>query len=170
MIKDVITKVLTQKGPITSILASDLSITPAQLISKRMMILENCAGAGTTVGRTINCLDEIRFFSRLHSQIFFCIDTCHIFAAGTYDLSEIEEVEKMFKEIDAIGGIILFHLNDSKIPFGGKVDRHAILGTDQIWGDSIESLILLVKCAKKRNIPLVCETSGENDWLKIYNL
>jgi deoxyribonuclease-4 len=99
--------------------AQALDRTFAAHKGKCLVLLETAAGQGSSLGRTFEELREIRDQVRSPEQVAFCLDTCHVFAAG-YD--------KTFSEFDDLLSIELlkaFHLNDSMKPLGCRVDRHA---------------------------------------------
>ena len=63
-----------------------------------------------------------------------CLDTAHLFAAG-YDIKSEGGLASTIGQIDgAIGleNVPVIHLNDSKIPLGGRVDRHEHIGKGKI--------------------------------------
>lgn len=128
-----------------------------------VLLLENSAGAGTTLATTFSELKEILdgIEEEKKSHVKICLDTCHIYAYGTYNLSEEKEVEKMFRDFDTVIGLnklSLIHLNDSESKMGTKTDRHACLGTGYIWGQSFSSLKTLLNLCEKNKIPLMLET------------
>lgn len=128
---------------------------------KAKVLLENCAGESGKVAYNIDQLVKIRekVCEKNKKNIAFCIDTAHVFGAGLYNLSKVEEVKKMFKDIDKCGCVELIHLNDSVVPFRSKKDRHALLRTGYIWGEDDTSLKLLLEEARVRKIPCILETS-----------
>ncbi|HEX6761471.1 MAG TPA: deoxyribonuclease IV [Gaiellaceae bacterium] len=91
------------------------------------LCMENSAGTGGTIGRS---LDELQtLFERLdaHPRLGVCLDTCHLFASG-YDITDRAVVDEVVAEID--GGMGLerlraLHVNDSAMPLGSNRDRHA---------------------------------------------
>ena len=129
------------------------------------LLLENCAGEGNKLCRTF---EEIRKVFDLLDQdkkphVKVCVDTAHIWGQGDYNLSEIEEVNRMFEDFDRILGIenfYLLHLNDSQVPFGSKKDEHACLGEGYIWQKDFAPLVHLLNKCKKYQIPMVLETHG----------
>ncbi len=155
-------------------------------IKKRHLILENAAGEGDKIGSTLEEIRDIldRIDKKYHPQISICIDTCHLYAAGDYDIERVSEVKRFFKDFDKLFGIDklkLIHLNDSKGPFGCKKDRHANLGYGYIFSsdEGKRSLKFLVnfcvstshiylkrissercssKCISKRRIDMILET------------
>lgn len=136
------------------------------------ILLENCAEK-TKVPRTID--DMIYLYKKLEEnnlldRVNFCIDTCHLFSAGEFDLSTKKHVD-LFYEIfcSQIGleYLFLIHLNDSKKEFGSGVDRHENLGEGHIWKDN-ESLERFLKLFGSIN--MICEVSDfELCMLKVKN-
>jgi len=129
------------------------------------LLLENCAGEGTKVPRTFEdfkiIFDHIDDEKQEHVGV--CVDTAHIWGVGEYDISKIEEVDRMFDDFDRILGMdrfTLLHLNDSKVELGAKKDEHACLGNGYIWGGGFASLIHLLNKCKQYGIPAVLETHG----------
>jgi deoxyribonuclease-4 len=91
-----------------------------------LVLLETAAGQGSALGRSFEELREIRDRVRSPERVAFCLDTCHVFAAG-YDLSTDRGYDETFKRFDDLLGIErlkVFHLNDSMKPLGCRVDRH----------------------------------------------
>ncbi|AEQ33272.1 endonuclease 4 [Acanthamoeba polyphaga mimivirus] len=123
------------------------------------IILETGASQGSEVASRIDGLAKIYFGldEAERDRIFFCIDTCHIWATG-YDISGSVGVKKFFREFDkkiGIENISCIHFNDSKTGLESKVDRHADLG----YGEIKESgLMAVAEFAKSYNIPLIMET------------
>jgi deoxyribonuclease IV len=97
------------------------------------ILLENTAGMGTALGARLEELGEI--LNALQSlQVGACLDTAHLFAAG-YDIKSETGLASTLELIDrAIGleRVPVFHVNDSKIPLGGRVDRHDHIGKGKI--------------------------------------
>jgi deoxyribonuclease-4 len=138
------------------------------------LVLENCAGEGSKlckdfveIARVMDGIDSSK-----KENIGVCVDTCHIFASGIYNLKNCNEVDRMFFDFDRYIGLnkfTLLHLNDSKTIFGSKKDRHELLGKGYIWEDSFESLIYLLNKCKENGIPMVLETVVE-DMLTLYSI
>jgi hypothetical protein len=93
------------------------------------ILLENTAGMGTALGARLEELGEM--LSALQGlEVGACLDTAHLFAAG-YDIKSETGLASTLELIDrAIGleRVPVFHVNDSKIPLGGRVDRHEHIG------------------------------------------
>ena len=97
------------------------------------VILENCAGAGRTVGHTMAQIGRI-LGEVGPERIGVCVDTAHVFAAG-YAIDTVQGIDEMLVEAEEAFGldlIELIHLNDSKSALGSRVDRHEDIGKGQI--------------------------------------
>lgn len=102
--------------------------------SKTTVLLESAAGQGACLGHSLGQLAEMRRRADSKKRIAFCLDTCHLHAAG-YDLvskggwrSFIAEVEE---EI-GVQRVKVIHANDSKKERGCRVDRHERIGMGTI--------------------------------------
>jgi deoxyribonuclease-4 len=105
--------------------------------------LENTAGQGTCLGHKVAHLAEI--FDRVHApgRLGVCLDTAHFFAAG-YNLRTQKGWEAAIQEVDDLIGIaqiLAFHLNDSKTPFGSRVDRHAGIGKGKLGKKAFRHIV-----------------------------
>src|ERR1700676_5034461 len=104
---------------------------------KMRILIENTAGMGTAVGSR---LEEVAAIVRGLREIkaAVCLDTAHWFAAG-YDIKSEKGLEQTIETIDRIIGlenVPVFHVNDSKIALGGRVDRHEHIGDGKIGAEA----------------------------------
>ena len=88
-----------------------------------MTLLETTAGQGCSIGCKLEHLGEIIYRNPFEKKLGFCLDTCHVYAAG-YDIVNnydaiIDEVLKNFKEKCKV-----IHINDTKVVCNAKKDRH----------------------------------------------
>ena len=97
------------------------------------ILIENTAGMGSAVGSRLEELGAI-----LHGLSSVgagaCLDTAHLFAAG-YDISTESGLESTIAQIEqnvGLENVYVWHVNDSKIALGGKVDRHEHIGHGKI--------------------------------------
>ncbi len=121
------------------------------------LLLENTAGAGTTMGMTFSELGEIISSLSDSSRIGVCLDTCHAFAAG-YELRNPEGLEETLSAFDreiGVSHLELVHLNDSVHPLGSRRDRHAHIGYGKIRESGIAGI---VNHPLLRNLPFILET------------
>jgi len=131
-------------------------------------VIENTAGQGTNLGWKFEHLAEIIDQVEDKKRVGVCIDTCHTFTAG-YDLRTKEGCERTFAEFDCIVGmhyLRAMHLNDSKVEFASKVDRHHSLGKGEIGWDCFE---YIAKDPRFDGIPLILETINPDIWEKEIN-
>jgi deoxyribonuclease-4 len=107
------------------------------------ILLENVAGAGTAIGKSIKELERIIKEADNHKQLGICYDTCHGFAAG-YDIREKEEVDILLEEIDSRIGLKrlgVIHANDSIGELGSNKDRHHHIGEGKIGLEGFRNLV-----------------------------
>jgi len=108
---------------------------------KTELLIEISAGAGNVIGGTF---EELAYFLDVLKgyPIGICLDTAHMFARG-YDLRDTRSVKKTFDSFDDIVGLNtlrMFHLNDSKVDFGERKDRHEHIGDGKIGLKGFEAL------------------------------
>ena len=106
------------------------------------ILIENTAGMGTAVGARLEELGEILAGLR-NLPVGACLDTAHLFAAG-YDIKSPGGLASTIGQIDgAIGleNVPVMHVNDSKIPLGGRVDRHAHIGKGKIGAEAFARIL-----------------------------
>ena len=126
------------------------------------VLLELTAGGGTTVGGSFENLAAIltQVPDRLQNRLGVCFDTCHAYSAG-YDLvGDYEGVWVAFVEILGLERLGLFHMNDSKNPFGSRKDRHEHLGEGSL---GVEPFRRIVQDPRFLGIPKILETPKEPD-------
>jgi len=106
------------------------------------ILIENTAGMGSAVGARLEEVGAI-----VHGLnglgVGACLDTAHLFAAG-YDISTDAGLEKTIAAIDETIGlekVFVFHVNDSKIPLGGRVDRHAHIGEGKMKAEAFARIL-----------------------------
>jgi deoxyribonuclease-4 len=129
---------------------------------KTVTLLENTAGQGTALGWRLEHLAAIRDAVKKPDRVAFCIDTCHLHAAG-YPLSSEKDYKATMKELDRVLGIKLvkaIHLNDSKRELASRVDRHAHIGQGKIGLDGFRWLLNDRRFSKT---PMYLETPKENE-------
>jgi deoxyribonuclease-4 len=106
------------------------------------VLVENTAGMGNCLGCR---LEEIAEITQSLSAIGVgaCLDTAHLFASG-YDFRTEAGLASVIGQIDSTIGlehVPVFHINDSKIPLGGRVDRHEHIGKGKIGAPALERLL-----------------------------
>ena len=126
------------------------------------LLLENTAGKGTTLGKTMGELREMIDNAETgDGKIGVCIDTCHAHAAG-YDLVTEEGFEDFLQEIEEDLGtekVKVLHLNDSKDSRGSEKDNHQDIGYGEIGEKGFENI---VNSETLNHLPMVLETPQEH--------
>ena len=127
------------------------------------LLVENTAGAGTTMGRTPEEVGSIlrHVPSRLRARTGYGLDTCHLFASG-FDLSESAgATSRLLDAFEAATGEApgFFHLNDSEGALASNKDRHMLIGDGRIGADAFGWLL---DDPRTRGVPLSLETPQLN--------
>ncbi len=97
---------------------------------KVLTLLETTAGQGSSIGHRFEQLASIMDRVKTPERVGFCLDTCHVFAAG-YEIRTAEGYTETMKSFDSLLGLDnlkVFHFNDSKKDLGSHVDRHDHIG------------------------------------------
>jgi deoxyribonuclease-4 len=127
------------------------------------IIFETGAGVGTEICTSIIDLGDLynKFTTDEKKRIKFCIDTCHVFAAG-YDLG-CEGYVDVFCDLIKLhlgwSNIACVHLNDSKCKLNSKKDRHEDITQGLIKEEGLKKFVR--KCYTK-GVPMILETPCEN--------
>jgi deoxyribonuclease-4 len=106
------------------------------------ILIENTAGAGTALGSRLEEVGEILGGLR-GLPVGACLDTAHLFAAG-YDIKSEGGLASTIGQIESTIGledVPVIHMNDSKIPLGGHVDRHEHIGKGKIGADAFARIL-----------------------------
>jgi len=123
------------------------------------LLLENTAGGGATIGRTLEELKAVRDLAQPYVPfpIGYCLDTCHLYASG-FDVSTQEGLNQTAAAAGQILGlehIPVIHANDSKGAFASRLDRHANIGEGHI---GLEGFRRILNHPKLREKAFVLET------------
>jgi deoxyribonuclease-4 len=92
--------------------------------------LETTVGCGTQLGYCFEQLAMIASHVSQPERVGFCLDTCHVTAAG-YDMTTPRAAADVISRFDDICGharLRVMHINDSKAGVGSRLDRHAHIG------------------------------------------
>jgi deoxyribonuclease-4 len=130
-----------------------------ELCSERTwLLMENSAGAGGTIGRSIEELATL--YERLdrHPRLGVCLDSCHLFVSGA-DVTDEGVLDSVLEELDdgvGLDRLRLLHVNDSKAPLGSNRDRHDNIG-EGLMG---EGLGVFLGHPKLQGLPAILEVPG----------
>ena len=106
------------------------------------LCMENAAGAGATIGRSVAELAVLADAVDRHPRLGLCIDSCHWWASGV-DVSDPAALDLALTDLDARLGLErlrVLHVNDSQTPLGSNRDRHDYVGKGMI-GDGLATFL-----------------------------
>ncbi len=126
--------------------------------------LENTAGAGGTLGRSVDelasLLEAATDQSSASSQrLGVCLDCCHLYASG-YDIRTPAGLDTLLDEVSEKIGLERLgslHLNDSQGALGSNRDRHANIGRGELGERGCATFLA---AAPFEDLPCVLETPG----------
>lgn len=124
------------------------------------LLLENTAGAGGTMGLTVEELALVIDRCGRHPWLGMCIDSCHLYASGV-DVGDASALDATLDELDSRIGLDrlkALHINDSQMPLGSNRDRHARVGEGLIG----EHLSVFLGRPRLQGLPAVLETLGHD--------
>jgi deoxyribonuclease IV len=122
--------------------------------------MENSAGAGGTIGRSIEELVLIFDALERHKRLGVCLDSCHLYVSGV-DVSDPATMGAVVDELDGRIGLDrlrALHANDAKAPLGSNLDRHDNIG-DGLMG---EGLGVFLAHPKLQQLPVLLEVPGKD--------
>jgi deoxyribonuclease IV len=134
-----------------------LELTP----DETWLLMENSAGAGGTIGRSIDELATL--FDRLgrHPRLGICLDSCHLYVSGV-DVTDPAALDACLDEVDSSIGLDrlrALHVNDSATALGSNRDRHANIGEGLLG----EKLGVFLGNPRLQKLPAVLETAGPDN-------
>lgn len=130
------------------------------------VLLEITAGSGTSVGGSFESLARILdgIPEPQRSRVGICFDTCHAYSAG-YDLvGDYDGVWAAFEDQLGLDRLGLFHLNDSKHPFGSHKDRREHIGEGSLGDEPFRRIMTDERFV---GIPKVLETPKGEDMVTL---
>ena len=124
------------------------------------LLMENSAGAGGTIGRSVEELATI--YERLdrHPRLGVCLDSCHLYVSGV-DVTDRPTLDALLDELDGAIGLDrlrALHVNDSAGELGSNRDRHANVG-DGLLGEGLGTFL---GHPRLQGLPAVLETEGKD--------
>ena len=122
------------------------------------LLMENSAGAGGTIGRSLDELETL--FERLdgHPRLGICLDSCHLYVSGV-DVTSSDVLEELLVDLDGRVGLDrlrALHVNDSASELGSNSDRHASIGQGTLG----EGLGVFLAHPALQGLPAILETPG----------
>jgi deoxyribonuclease IV len=122
--------------------------------------LEDTAGAGGTLGRSLEELADLLETAGGGKRLGVCLDSCHLLASG-YDVRTRQSLTEVLDEFDRVVGMTRLgslHVNDSATPLGSGRDRHAIIGEGEL-GE--QGCAVFLSEPRFEQLPCVLETGRD---------
>jgi deoxyribonuclease IV len=125
------------------------------------LLMENSAGAGGTIGRSVGELAVL--YERLggHRRLGVCLDSCHLYVSGV-DVTDAAALDALLDELDdsiGLDRLRALHVNDSAAPLGSNRDRHANIGEGLLG----ERLGVFLGNSRLQGLPAVLEVAGPDN-------
>ena len=124
------------------------------------LLLENSAGAGGTIGRSIDELATLIDALDRPPRLGICLDSCHLWVSG-YDVTDRSALDALLDEVDdkiGLDRLRALHVNDAQAPLGSNLDRHA----NMLEGLMGEKLGVFLGHPKLQGLPAVLEVAGQD--------
>jgi deoxyribonuclease-4 len=122
------------------------------------LLFENTAGAGDTLGRTVEELARVMDELGRPERTGICLDTCHLWASGV-DITDPGRMDDLVGEVDeriGLDRLRCLHVNDAAVGLGANRDRHAPVGLGEIGG----GLSVMLGHPRLQDLPAILETPG----------
>jgi deoxyribonuclease IV len=123
------------------------------------LLIENSAGTGGTMGRSIEEIAQLIDRLNCHPRLGVCLDSCHLWASGV-DVTDAAAFDALLDEFDRLIGLDrlrALHVNDSVTPLGSNRDRHANL-KEGVIGDGLATFL---GNRRLQDLPAIVETEGQ---------
>jgi deoxyribonuclease-4 len=124
------------------------------------LLMENSAGAGDTIGRSLDELAILVDALDGHPRLGLCLDSCHLYVSGV-DVTDPAAVDGLVREVEESVGLDrlrALHVNDAAAPLGSNRDRHA----NVLEGELGEGLGAFLAHPSFQELPVYLEVPGKN--------
>ena len=124
------------------------------------LLIENSAGAGGTIGRSIAELALLVDRLDRHPRVGICLDSCHLWVSGV-DVTDPAALDACLDEVDESIGLErlrALHVNDAEAELGSNRDRHANVG-EGVLG---EGLGVFLANPRLQGLPTILEVPGKD--------
>ena len=151
---------VTPKEALEQVSESLLKVLDATSEMRVRILLETMAGQGSVLGSDIAEFSALLDLLEDHPRIGFCVDICHVFAAG-YEVRTHESYNRLVGILQKHVGlerIHCWHMSDSKMEKGSKKDRHQHLGEGAI---GLNPFSMLLNDKRFEETPAILETPKE---------
>jgi deoxyribonuclease IV len=125
------------------------------------LLLENSAGAGGTIGRSVDELEALVDRLDRHPRLGLCLDSCHLWVSGV-DVTDPTTFEATLAEVDeriGLDRLRCLHVNDAAAELGSNRDRHANV-LDGLMGEGLGTFLAHPRV---QGLPAILETPGPDN-------
>jgi len=125
------------------------------------LLMENSAGAGGTIGRSLDELATLVDALGGHPRLGLCLDSCHLYVSGV-DVTKPDVVDGLVREVDSTVGLErlrALHVNDAAAPLGSNRDRHANI----LQGEMGKGLGAFLAHRRLQHLPVYLEVPGKDN-------
>jgi deoxyribonuclease IV len=122
------------------------------------LLLENSAGAGGTIGRSVDELAALCERLGAHPRVGICLDSCHLWVSGV-DVTDPEALDACVAQVDrhiGLDRLRCLHVNDAEAALGSNRDRHANMGQGLLG----EQLGVFLAHPRFQGLPAILEVPG----------
>jgi deoxyribonuclease IV len=124
------------------------------------LLIENSAGAGGTIGRSVEELAVLVDRLDRHPRVGICLDSCHLWVSGI-DVTDPAALDACLDEVDENIGLErlrALHVNDAEAELGSNRDRHANVGEGALG----EGLGVFLANPRLQGLPTILEVPGKD--------
>jgi deoxyribonuclease-4 len=124
------------------------------------LLMENSAGAGATIGRSLDELAALVEALDGHPRLGLCLDSAHLYVSGV-DVTDPTVVDRLVREVRTTVGLKrlrALHVNDAAAPLGSNRDRHA----NVLEGELGEGLGAFLAHPRFQKLPVYLEVPGKD--------
>jgi deoxyribonuclease IV len=124
------------------------------------LLMENSAGAGDTIGRSLDELAILVDALGGHPRLGLCLDSCHLYVSGV-DVTDPAAVAALVREVEESVGLDrlrALHVNDAAAPLASNRDRHANI----LEGELGEGLGAFLAHPSFQELPVYLEVPGKD--------
>jgi deoxyribonuclease IV len=124
------------------------------------LLIENSAGAGGTIGRSIEELAVLVDGLDGHPRVGICLDSCHLWVSGV-DVTDPAVLDSTLDEVEETIGLDrlrALHVNDAAAELGSNRDRHANIGE----GVLADKLGVFLSNPRLQGLPTILEVPGKD--------
>jgi deoxyribonuclease IV len=125
------------------------------------LLLENSAGAGGTIGRSVDELVALYDALDGHERLGVCLDSCHLWVSG-FEVTDRAQLDEVLGDLDkriGLDRLRALHVNDAQAPLGSNRDRHANIG-EGVMGEQLGAFL---GHPALQGLPAVLEVPGPDN-------